>query len=296
MAAHLGLGTVQFGVPYGVANDCRLMSEDIVETILETAASLGIEQLDTAAAYGVAEARLGRLALTGFRIVSKAPPLQTAGSLLSLYAQEIEQHFANSLKQLGTEQLDGYLLHNADDLAGEGGEAIFEQLRELRASGKVRNIGTSIYDRSQIDQLEDKFGKDGFDIVQLPGNVFDQRLVADGTIADLANRGVRVHLRSAFLQGVLLMQPDALPPHFARHSQALAAWHAAVVRSGHTPLSAALAFARDIAGVECVLVGAVSPDQLTQTAQAFAVSDPFDATGLASDALDLIDPRQWTPA
>ena len=52
MNSKLILGTVQFGLNYGINNTIGKMSEDKVFELLETAYDLGIRTLDTAEAYG----------------------------------------------------------------------------------------------------------------------------------------------------------------------------------------------------------------------------------------------------
>ena len=76
--SRLTLGTVQFGLPYGIANQTGQVFRDHVRTMLALAHEHGINGLDTAASYGESESVLGwatgEIGLRGFfRLVTKVP-------------------------------------------------------------------------------------------------------------------------------------------------------------------------------------------------------------------------------
>ena len=79
----LCLGTVQFGLPYGITNQTGQVPEKEVRSILALAASSGISLLDTAQAYGNAESVLGHCwpKDAARRLISKLPAerLKSAG-------------------------------------------------------------------------------------------------------------------------------------------------------------------------------------------------------------------------
>ena len=143
----LCLGTVQFGLSYGITNQAGQVPEEEVRRILDLAALSGISLLDTAQAYGTAEAVLGHCWPTGAprRLISKLPagaPQQSwQGSLIT------------SLQRLKATQLDGFLLHRASDLLAPNGEALLNWLQSLRDLGLVDRIGVSIYNSSELDGL-----------------------------------------------------------------------------------------------------------------------------------------------
>lgn len=74
----LVLGTVQFGLQYGV-NSAGRPSVDAVRSILTEASKGGITTLDTSSAYGNSEEILGKCSTPeqGFKIVSKYPKGET---------------------------------------------------------------------------------------------------------------------------------------------------------------------------------------------------------------------------
>ena len=109
---------------------------------------------------------------------------------------------SGSLERLGVTQIDGLLLHRPQDLLGAHGQAYRQALQRLKLDGVIRAAGISIYRPDELDALWPVFRPD---LVQAPFNVFDRRLETSGWLRRLSGEGVRVHTRSAFLQGLLLM-------------------------------------------------------------------------------------------
>ena len=289
MTATLGLGTVQFGLPYGVANGGTEVEAATIEDVLVTARAVGVTVIDTAAQYGASEARLGAADLSGFTVVTKTPRLAELNPDQAESAVLAGAH--QSLAKLGIRRLDALLVHNAADLLGPAGDAIHAALIKLRATGVARRIGVSVYDGDEIDCLLSRYS---VDIVQLPVNVFDQRLVRGGQIAALQAAGIAVHARSAYLQGLLLMTPDTLPAPLGRFGVSLARFRDAARTQGVTAQQAALGWVRDLAGIEVVLVGAIDSCQLAETERAFREAPTFDASTLVQIDPDLLDPRRWS--
>ncbi len=287
----LGLGTVQFGLDYGIANPGGRVPEDEVGEILELASAAGVQVLDTAPAYGHAQAVLGRWLRPedGFRIISKT----VAVSSPVIGEQEVatvQAAFDASLAALNVERIAGVLVHQADDLLKPGGERLYACLEEWRVQGRVAKVGVSVYERRQIEAILERYP---MDLVQLPLNVFDQRLVRDGTLRALADRGIEIHARSVFLQGLLLMHEEALPAFSTPWRQVIHAFHADVRRAGTTPLAAALAFVNQRPEIDVVLVGVASLEQWRQCLSALEHPPTLAWDRYAVDDPRLVDPRLW---
>lgn len=294
----LGLGTVQFGLPYGVTNVDGQVPESVVSDILRLARQEGLNTLDTAAAYGDSEAVLGRSLPSDWdcRIITKISAV-TASKITPAVVAGIAAAFGQSLHLLGRPAVDALLLHRADDLLIPGAEWLYEQLLSWRDEGLVQRIGISVYDRPQIDALLARYV---FDLVQLPLNVFDQRLLVDGSLALLREEGVAIHVRSLFLQGLLLQPPAAIPAAFSPWQAQIARYHDALAAAGLTPLAAALGFIRQLADVELGVIGVLSTAHLAECLEAYdasggAVAD-FPFAEFASSDIALLDPRQWPKA
>ena len=72
----IALGTVQFGLDYGITNHSGQVSIDEVKNILDYAKHKGIDTLDTAARYGNSEQVLGEIGVNNYRIITKTTPLK----------------------------------------------------------------------------------------------------------------------------------------------------------------------------------------------------------------------------
>jgi aryl-alcohol dehydrogenase-like predicted oxidoreductase len=280
----LALGTVQFGLAYGAFNVEGRPSLDSVSAILESAAILGIDMLDTAQAYGESEAVLGSLCASDrFKLVTKVQKPEALGDLSRMVD--------DSLARLGTGHLYGLMAHNADDLLGTDGDALWSEMEGLRGQGLIAKIGLSVYSPEQADLALRRFG---LSIVQLPLNVFDQRAIHSGTLERLKARGVEVHARSMLLQGFALADPKALPPHLRRFRPEVEAFARHCEAEGQTRLEAAYGFVASQA-VDKIIVGIDSSEQLAEIGLAASANHDaaLDYTKLASHNLDLIDPSRW---
>ncbi len=231
------LGTVQFGLPYGVSHRGGAVARDEVERILTAAHSAGVRTLDTAAAYGESERVIGSVAAAlPFEIVTKTLPLGASEPDPDDLAA-IDSAFRASLDKLGRQRVAALLVHDVRNLDGQGGAALWAQLERYRRDGLAGKIGVSVYDAAEAEALAARFP---IEIVQLPLNVFDQRSTLSGVLERLAAGGIIVHARSPLLQGLLLMLPDELPPALQHARPAVEFWRSACAAAGVTPLAAAL--------------------------------------------------------
>jgi aryl-alcohol dehydrogenase-like predicted oxidoreductase len=289
--SRLALGTVQFGLDYGVTHGGVRVPESEIRNILAVAHEAGIDTLDTAAAYGDAEDVLGRVAAGKlFRIITKTVPSRTA-VIDDCDVQRLEARFLQSLEKLVIPTVDGVLVHAAADLLAPAGDKLWKRLENWRMQGLVKRIGVSVYDRTEADMVLARFSPD---LVQLPLNVLDQRLSIDGTIARLAGRGIAVHVRSVFLQGLLLQPPENCPVHLSRIRPLLDLWWSLCRDRNISPLVAALRFGLDIEGIERIVVGVHSAAHLLEiiVAAQTSVTGP-DWAALADHDTEAVDPRHW---
>jgi len=195
----LGLGTVQFGLAYGISNKAGQTTSTEVTEILATAIASKIEVLDSASAYGDSENVLGQNELSSFKMVSKFMPPQN---------ELIADQLGNSLKSLGLESLYGYLAHRPGEILKHPEQ--WEELQYLKQNGKVQKIGFSLNEPQELEQLLDQQFYP--DLIQVPFNFFDRRF--ESTLRNLKNQGCEIHTRSTFLQGLFFINPNQLPDYF----------------------------------------------------------------------------------
>ncbi|NEO46433.1 MAG: aldo/keto reductase [Moorea sp. SIO4A3] len=283
----LALGTVQFGLPYGVANQQGQVSLEDANAILNQAWSAGIDTLDTAIAYGNSEQRLGDMGVNHWRIVSKLPSLPEGQTNVPVW---VEQSLEDSLKRLKINQLYGLLLHRPKDLLSSQGQTLYKSLCALKERRWVKKIGISIYGPEELEALLAEFE---FDMVQAPFNVLDRRLIQSGWLDRLHQSGVEVHVRSVFLQGLLLMEPAARPVQFGRWNTLWDQWQQWLADTNLTPLQACLRFGLNQPGIDRVLVGVDSLVQFQEILEAATGEIPELPDTLHCDDLDLINPARW---
>ncbi len=210
MSNRLALGTVQFGLPYGIANQTGQISRDEAAAILNHAWAMGLDTLDTAIAYGGSEARLGEIGVKQWRVISKLPAVPESVTDVAAW---VENSVNGSLERLNIPMLRGLLLHCSRQLLGVRGDTLYRALAAIKDEGKVEKIGVSIYGPEELDALWPHYQ---FDLVQAPFNVIDRRLATSGWLKRLHQAGIEVHVRSVFLQGLLLMDTANRPVSFNR--------------------------------------------------------------------------------
>jgi aryl-alcohol dehydrogenase-like predicted oxidoreductase len=283
----LALGTVQFGLEYGIANHAGRVTMDAAASIVRHARAAGMDTLDTAAAYGDSEARLGTIGVADWRVVSKLSPFAESCDDMSGW---VTASVRESLTRLKVPELYGLLLHRPDQLLGPGGDRLFDALQQLKAEGLVRKIGVSIYDPSELEALWPRFA---CDLVQAPFNLLDRRLVTSGWLARLAAEGVELHVRSVFLQGLLLMSSERREPAFRRWTPLWEGFDHWLAETGMTPLEACLRDALSLPEIARVIVGV---DSLQQLLEILAASDgPPDPVpdAMRTEDRDLLNPSRW---
>lgn len=291
----LGLGTVQLGMKYGVTNSRGQVPFEEAGRILSLAKDADVRILDTAPAYGASEEVLGKILPQDhrFQIVTKTPHL-AAGTAASDAVRRLTETFEASLARLRQKKVYGLLVHGPEDLLQPFGKPLFAEMQRLKKAGWVEKIGVSVYDARQIDRILDAFD---VDLVQLPLSVLDQRLVRSGHLQKLKKRGVEIHVRSVFLQGVLLTPPEALPAHFDSIRGRLRRYHDMVHSLHMTPVQAALTFANALQEVDVVLCGVTSQDQLQQALEKAVAPISTDVfSDFAIEDPDILNPARWEGA
>lgn len=288
------LGTAQFGLHYGITNAAGQVSELEVKHLLNRAHAAGICWLDTAQAYGNAEAVLGKTMPPGksFRLISKLTS-QPQPEFRAEDSESWEQAFSDSCQHLGVQHLDTLLLHSSADLTKPGGKYLEAWLLGLRQRGLVQRLGVSIYQADELKAVSPAL----LDVVQLPISLYDQRLLRDGTVARLRSNGIAIHARSIYLQGLLLKPAEQWPswvhPEVQAHQRSLET----LALSRHCQLiDLALGFAKAQANLEAVVVGVCSVNELTELIDCWSAPSPWGRDEWRSWFLDnqtILDPRCW---
>lgn len=283
----LALGTAQFGLDYGIANQYGQIGAHESKTILDKALTSGIDLLDTAIGYGESESLLGKLGVDKFNIVTKLPAIPNGCENVDLW---INGQVNKSLVRLGVEKIYGLLLHRPEDLLGGCGKDIYNSLKNLQATGKVKKIGVSIYSPSELDELYSIFK---FDLIQAPFNVFDRRLLSTGWMNRLYQDGVELHVRSLFLQGLLLIAKKDRPEKFNRWKKLWYEWDNWLEIKGMSALQACIGYGLSFPEIKKAVVGIDNLGQLDQILDAVNLCPPEVPNYLNCSDLDLLNPSRW---
>jgi aryl-alcohol dehydrogenase-like predicted oxidoreductase len=242
------LGTVQFGLDYGINNSLGIPNDKELELIFATAQSNGINTFDTAIAYGNAEERIRPFLFEEANVISKFPSSSTAQSL----AQELKE----SLERLGRNNLYAFMAHDADQLLKQ--PDLWAELSLLKASGLILKKGYSLYHPEQLEMLLQAGNIP--DIVQVPYSLLDRRF--GPSMLKLKEMGVEIHVRSVFLQGLYFLDSEKLPEKLQPIAFELRQLHNLAKQANVSISALALNFTIQNPNIDQVVIGVDSSSQL----------------------------------
>jgi aryl-alcohol dehydrogenase-like predicted oxidoreductase len=283
----LALGTVQFGLDYGVANRRGQVSAAEAGAILLRARESGMDTLDTAVAYGDSEQRLGAIGVQGWRIVSKLPRVPDGCRDIPDW---VTSSVRASLQKLDVPSLSGLLLHRPQQLREACGADLHGALGRLVADGLVERIGLSIYDPAELEILDDY---PSLTLIQAPFNLLDRRLIDTGWLERLEARRIELHVRSVFLQGLLVMRGADRPQTFDRWSAIWSRFDRWLGETGLTAVEACVRYALSFSAIARVVIGVDSLGQLEDVLRAAVGPAPEVPDALHTEDLDLLNPVRW---
>lgn len=284
----LVLGTVQFGLNYGIANNTGKIKESEVKDILDLANAERITTLDTAIGYGTSEECLGDFEIENrFNVISKLPKVPEDCSDVFQWAKDSA---LSSLKRLNVNKLDGLLIHHCDELTKSYGKDLYNGLLYMKESGLVNKIGISIYAPIDLDLLVPKFD---FDIIQSPLNIIDSRIITSGWADRLTEMGIELHVRSIFLQGLLLMPPQRRPNFFKEYTNICTDYDHWLSEMNVSPLAACMNYAFSFDQVNKILIGIDSLNQFQEILSIQSIKEFNFPTTLQSNDDKLINPSKW---
>ncbi|MRR14021.1 aldo/keto reductase [archaeon] len=281
-------------MPYGIANKSGRPDLKTAVEIIDTAWNSGIREFDTAQAYGESEAVLGK-ALTSLglwnqcRIITKPDPKMDPRQ-----PELLKESLRGSLTRLNILSLYGFMLHREEwiDSLDDG---LGELLQELVCDGMVQHIGVSLYSPRRAHQA---ISCGIFDMIQVPANILDRRFLSEGIFEKDVNRGMQIYVRSVFLQGLLLMEGDAIPENMVFARDVIISLEELCRQYDVDRRQVALGYVRQKYPDAKIVFGAESVQQVRQNA-GFWRGEPPDALineldniyGSVDDRI--LDPTRW---
>jgi aryl-alcohol dehydrogenase-like predicted oxidoreductase len=282
----LGLGSGQFALDQAHATIRGRSAQSEARDILDIAARARLPVLDIAGRSTLAEAALGE-------VMPRPVPFQLSISTVrsDRGPEAVEAELFASMRRLGVDRVETILVPSAADLFGPYGLALWERLRALKDAGYARKIGVALFASDDPLGVARRFRPD---VVQAPASLLDQRLLIDGTLAELTDMGVEVHLRSIFLNGLLFLPPDRVPAQLKGAAGRISRARRMIAEGRSDPLQAALGFALSRQEASAVLVGVTSAAELSAVIAAASSPPPdLDWDDMALDDPAALDPRTW---
>ena len=284
----LALGSVQFGLPYGISNtSLNETSFSEISNILNYANKIGINTIDTAISYGKSESRHGKYGVNRYKVITKLPKMPIICHDVFAWAEE---QLMDSLSRLNLRSVYGLLLHHTLDLNGPKGSILWSAMKSLKEKNLVNKIGYSIYKPDDLDLLFNDFVPD---IVQTPYSIFDQRLSTSGWLDRLYNSNTEIHARSIFLQGLLLFKSSERPSKFNRWKSEFEKFDLWLEENNLTALQASICFVMGNPKISKIIVGIDNLNQLKEIISNLKFNDLSFPEYKSIEDTELLDPSLW---
>lgn len=278
----IALGTVQWGLNYGIANKNGIPNDKELSNILSLALDNNIKILDTAVQYGNAERRLGQFMTAENKIITKIGSFSDSNSL--------ENQLENSFKNLKRGGIYGCLFHNSKELLEN--KYHWAELLNYKKTGKIKKIGYSLYTPEVLVALLEK----GFhpDIVQIPFNILDRKFEPYFDL--LKSKEVEIHVRSVFLQGLFFKKSNDLPPKIKQLKPVIDLVNSLSANYNISVLQICLGYVLQKQKIDHVVVGIDHIDQLKEIIQV-NLALPSDLINqiekIQLDDNTLLNPSTW---
>ncbi len=249
----IALGTAQFEKSYGINRNNKIFTFREKKRLISFIKKSGIKMIDTASSYDSAEKDLGKIGVNKFNIITKLPKLKKK---IKVKEQILSETFL-SIKKLQVNSLYGILVHHFEDLIGNSGKDYVNSLIALKKKGIVKKIGVSLYDIQDLKKII-KFWKP--DIIQVPYNVFDQRLHNNSFLRFIKKNKIEVHARSIFLQGLLTKKSKK--KKFKKWNNFFNNWFLWCKKRKVEPYQAAYLFVKKNKNIKKIIIGVENLEQI----------------------------------
>lgn len=290
----IGIGTAQLGMRYGIANKSSKITLNNFEKILNYSLKKKILLIDTANAYGNSENKIGRLfsknkKFKKFKVITKINGLRKFNNK-NIYSKTLEL-INLSINKINVKNLEGVLLHDINDLKSSKSERIIEALNKIKKKGLIKKLGISAYDINDVIKYINKFN---FDFIQFPLNIFDQRILDNQILKKLKDKKVEIHIRSIFLQGLLLIPENNLPNNFKKNIY-LKKWYKFLFKHRISALEACADFIKSNKVYSKAIIGFDNSKQFFDFLKYFCNKKKLNLSykDLSVNNLKIINPSKW---
>jgi len=283
----IALGTANFGQKYGLAGKI-IKSDKKIKKIIQFANNSKIKLIDTSNNYGSSETLLGNNNLKNFKIITKlkiSNDEKKSNNLENIVFNKVEE----SLFKLNIKKLYAILLHESNDLKSNKRHKLIKVLKKLKKRNLVSKIGISIYNPKELNFIW-PFWKP--DIVQCPFNILDRRIYESGWLKKLKKNKTEIHVRSIFLQGLLLKNEKSMPRKFKKWKNIFKKWNNYCKKENISKVQGCVNFIKSFKKISFVIIGFEDIKQVKNIISYFK-NDRKSYTTIACNDIRLIDPRLW---
>ena len=275
------LGSAQLGFKYGLKK--KKINDKELDKIHEILKKNSLSTFDTAINYGDSQKRIGNLKIKKKIITKIKLPKNNRINFKNWY----DKVLLNTLDDLKTKKIYAILIHNTSDILRKNPELLNAVLKSKREK-LVSKVGISVYDLKEVNDVL-KFWKP--DIIQIPLNIFDQRFLKKNFLKKLKNQNIEIHVRSCFLNGVLLK--DKLNKGNLKSRDLFKKFINWCKKKKISQLAACLHFIKKIKYIDGVVVGFDNSKQLKEIMYSYKKKLVLVPNDFANNERKLIDPRKW---
>ena len=277
--------------------DIRVLAQSVVLELLQKLAEFPVALFDMCIhpSHGLVHfegiwkirRQLDVIGIEGWRVITKLPEMPKDCDDIDGW---INKQMEESLGRRRVKSVTGLMIHRPMQLLEKKGENIWQALNSLKENKIIGEIGYSIYDPSELDKLWDNFKPD---IIQAPFNVLDRRLETSGWLTRLHDSGTEIHVRSVFLQGLLLIHPQKRPEQFSRWSALWNDWENWLEQHQISSLRACVQFALNFPQIDRVVLGVDSVANLEEILANIDNTQTLPELTLECSDPELINPSLW---
>ena len=293
----LRLGTVQFGMDYGVIGQ-KKPSLDYCVNCLDYATQNGITAIDTAEAYGTAQEVVGAflqkktIPRESLNISTKFKPNVLDDFQPGEYKKVIVERLEATLRTLHTDYVDAYLFHSARYVFNQ---EMLEALNSVVDMELARTVGVSVYEPDEaLECIRNPLIK----FTQFPYSLFDHRMKDAGVFEAAVNSDCNIEVRSAFIQGLILLDEEEIPEFLAEAKPIIKKLKKIAADTGISRVALAMAYIKRERIVSHLVFGVDSIEQLKEDIELFNQDTPKDVLAImdkefAGIKAEVVMPSLW---
>ena len=281
------IGSANFTQKYGA--DTTKINQNEIKNILNFAKKNNINTIDTADTYYTVDTYLKeknnfKKIDKNFQFIAKIDADEKWVSFDYL-KKKIDEYF----EIFNGKKVQALLVHYPDILFQNEGKKIFKNLEILKERNYFKNIGLSIYDPECLNHLVSKYN---FDVIQCPYNILDRRIISSGWFDKLKDRGIEIHIRSIFLQGLLVNQQVYKKRYFKKWKKFFFEWFQNLKNNSISPIDYCLSDLLDY-NFDKIVIGINNCENLKDIVNFKLIKNRDELLKMKINDLELIDPRNW---